>query len=123
MKRKIFEIIEKSHGNNKTSFLYDVFMIIVIITSLIPLAFKSAPSFMVWVEWITTVIFIIDYILRWMTADLKLEKGKKSFVLYPFTFLAIIDILSILPTLLIINESLRVLKIFRFIWLNRILIF
>lgn len=115
MRRKIFEIIEKSDGNNKASLVYDIFMIIVIIISLIPLAFKNAPSFFVWVEWITTVIFIIDYILRWATADLKVGKGKKSFILYPFTALAIIDILSILPSILMINETLRVLKVVRFI--------
>ena len=115
MRRKIFEIIEKADGNNKASLVYDIFMIIVIITSLIPLAFKNAPQFFVWLEWITTAIFIIDYILRWATADFKVGKGKKSFILYPVTAMAIIDILSILPSILMINETLRVLKVFRFI--------
>lgn len=115
MRRKIFDIIEKAEDGNRASHIYDVFMIIVIVISMIPLAFKDAPSFFVWVEWITTSIFIIDYILRFITADIKLGKGKKSFILYPFTPMAIIDILSILPTLLVINEALRVLKTFRLI--------
>ncbi len=115
MRRKIFNIIERSDGHNKASSVYDIFMIIIIVVSLLPLAFKEVPELFVWVEWITTSIFILDYILRWMTADLKLEKGKKSFVLYPVTLMAIIDFLSILPTFFIINEALRVLRVFRFI--------
>ncbi len=115
MRKRIFEIIEKADGRNRASYVYDVFMILVIVISLFPLAFKSTPRFFVWCEWITAVIFIIDYLLRWATADLKLSKGKKSFFLYPFTVMAIIDLLSILPSVLMINEALRVLKIFRFI--------
>ena len=42
MKRKrVFEIIERSEGNDLLSTLYDWFMIAIIVLSLIPLAFKS----------------------------------------------------------------------------------
>lgn len=121
MRRKIFDIIEKSNGENKASWIYDIFMIIVIAISLIPLAFKNPPQFFIWTEWCVTAIFAVDYILRWVTADLKLKKGKKSFFLYPFTIMAIIDILSILPSILMINATLRVLKVFRFIRALRVL--
>ncbi len=121
MRRKIFQIIERSDGSSKASYVYDVFMMIVIAVSLIPLAFKEVPLFFVWAEWCTTVIFILDYILRWITADLKLTKGKSSFFLYPFSFMALIDVLSILPSLLMVNEALRVLKVFRFIRALRVL--
>ena len=42
-----------------------------------------------WLDFVSTIIFIIDYLLRLLTADYKLEKGKLSFLLYPFTFLAL----------------------------------
>ena len=46
MKRKrLFEIIEKSEGDDRLSSAYDIFMIIVITASLVPLAFKEENSF------------------------------------------------------------------------------
>ena len=58
-------------------------------------------------------IFIADYILRLLTADFKLRKGEFSFIKYPFTFMAIVDLLSILPSLIMMNGAFRVLKVFR----------
>jgi len=55
----------------------------------------------------------LDYLFRMLTADFKLQKGKLSFLFYPFSLLAIVDLLSILPTFLYFNNSLRLLKIVR----------
>ena len=66
-----------------------------------------------WLDFVSTIIFIIDYILRLLTADYKLGKGKLSFFLYPFTFLALADLLCILPSLFLLNNSLRLFKILR----------
>lgn len=41
--------------------------------------------------------------------------GEKSFIRYPFTFLAIIDLISILPVFPWVNNSLRILRLFRLI--------
>ena len=41
MRKKIFDIIELSDGENRLSSVYDVFMMVVIVLSLIPLAFKT----------------------------------------------------------------------------------
>lgn len=63
---------------------------------------------------ITTVLFIIDYVLRLITADYKLNrKNISSFMRYPFTFWAIIDFISILPTLTALNSSFKLLRLFR----------
>lgn len=67
-----------------------------------------------WSDFVSTIIFIIDYILRLVTADYKLEKGKFSFFLYPFTFLALADLLCILPSLFLLNNSLRLFKFIRY---------
>lgn len=66
-----------------------------------------------YIDIITVVIFIADYLLRLITADYKLEKGIKSFLLYPLTPMAIIDLLSIMPSISLLNSGFRVLKIFR----------
>ncbi len=127
MRKRIFEIIEVAEENDLTSRICDIFMMIVIICSLLPIACKSDEGIFKTIEIVTATIFIIDYILRLMTADLKLGKGWKSFFLYPFTLMAIIDLLSILPSIIVFNEafktfrllrllqSLRVLRIFKFL--------
>jgi voltage-gated potassium channel len=113
MRKRIFEIIEKAEDGDKLSSVYDFFMMVTIILSLLPLTTKSKSPVWSYIDIITVVIFIIDYGMRWVTADYKLQKNGKSFFLYPFTPMAIIDILSILPSVTIINSGFRVLKIFR----------
>lgn len=113
IRKRIFQIIETSSGNDTASSVYDFAMIFVIIASLVPLAFKeSTPTFLV-IDWVTTAIFIVDYLLRLITADHKLQKGAASFLLYPITPLAIIDLLCILPAFVALSSSLRLLKIVR----------
>ena len=41
MRRRVFEIIELSEGNDLFSAIYDYFMMAVIFSSLVPLAFKK----------------------------------------------------------------------------------
>ena len=115
-RKRIFSIIEKSDGKDIVSSIYDYFMIVVIIASLVPLAFKSENKVFFILDKVTVVIFIIDYILRWITADYKFEKkGIVSFVQYPFSFMAIIDLVSILPSITVINNGLKVLRVLRMI--------
>ena len=117
MRKRIYTIIEQAQDNDKVSIAYDLLMQIAIIASIIPLTFvKEYPLFLP-IEKVTVSLFIIDYILRWMTADCKLQKKGWSFVLYPFTGWAIIDLLSILPGLSILNRG---FKIFRMTRLARI---
>lgn len=113
MRKRIYEIIEVAGEHDKISRIYDLFMMVVIVLSLIPLTLKNPPSPFSWMDKIATVIFIADYFLRLLTADLKLQNGALSFLRYPFTFMAIVDLLSILPSLTVMNEAFRVLKIFR----------
>ena len=113
MRKRIFEIIEVGKEGDIWSKVYDVFMMTVIIASLIPLIFKSNLLIFHIIDYITVSIFIIDYILRLVTADYKLCKGKISFIRYPFTFMAIIDLLSILPAFIALSSGFKVLKVLR----------
>lgn len=72
-RKRIFEIIEKSDGKDWISSVYDISMIIVIVVSLLPLAFKTDTPFLQITDKITVAIFIIDYLLRWFTADYNSE--------------------------------------------------
>ena len=113
MRKRIYQIIEVAGENDILSRIYDVFMMVVIVLSLVPIALKSSSGGLGVLEQVTTIIFILDYLLRLVTADFKLEKGGKSFAIYPFTPMAIIDLLSILPSMIAVNGALRVLKVFR----------
>lgn len=112
MRKRLYAIIEPA-VDDIWSNVYDFFMMTVIVVSIIPLAFKETNSLFTVIDHITVSIFIVDYILRLFTADLKLGKSALSFFIYPLTPMAIIDLLSILPSLTFINSGLKLLKIFR----------
>lgn len=112
-RKSLYEIIEVADEQNTLSKLYDWMMMIVIVVSIIPLAVRNANELTKTLDAVTVIIFIIDYILRLLTADLKLKKGKKSFVEYPFTPMAVIDLISILPSVTLLNNSLKLLRLFR----------
>ena len=113
MRKKLYEIIEPSDGKKRLSGIYDFFMMAMIVLSIIPLAFKETNTVFQWIDYVTVAIFILDYVLRLATADLKLGKSAVSFFLYPITPMAVIDLLSILPSVSGLNPGLRLLKVFR----------
>lgn len=116
MRKRLYEIVELAKEGDTWSNIYDFFMMITIFVSIIPLAFKEQSHILSWIDQITVGIFIIDYILRFITADYKLNKnGPASFIRYPFTPMALIDLISILPSITALNSGFRLLKTFRLI--------
>ena len=113
MRKRLYQIIEVSRDGDKISAIYDVTMLIAIVVSIIPLAFKTHYPIFTGIDVITVILFIADYLFRIITADYKLGKGAKSFAIYPFTPMAIIDLLSILPGLSILNSGFKLLRLFR----------
>ena len=112
MRKRIFEIIERAEGNDVASKVYDIIMLIIIFVSLVPLTIKTQTSLLVIIDYVCAYIFIVDYILRWLPADYKISK-KFSFIRYPFTPFAIIDLLAILPTFTGLSPAFRVFKVLR----------
>lgn len=113
MRKRLFEIIEVGQEDDKLSRFYDFFMMLVIIISIIPLMTHTENQLTLIVDRITVCIFIIDYLLRLITADYKLNRGAISFLIYPFTPMALIDLLSILPSITVLKRGFRLLKIAR----------
>lgn len=113
MRSKIYALIREDDTNNLYSDIYDIVMIVAIIMSLIPLAFKDSYPMFNLIEKVCIFIFLTDYFLRFITSDFKLKKGILSFFVYPITPMAIIDMLSILPTITNINNSFRLLRSLR----------
>ena len=113
MRKKLFLIIEPVNNDNKLSNIYDFVMMVTIVISIVPLAFKETNIVFKWIDYITVSIFILDYFLRFITADYKLNKSVASFFVYPITPMAIIDLVSILPSITVLNNGFRLLKLFR----------
>lgn len=113
MRRRIYEMIEKGEQEDKISLYYDRFMIFCIIASVLPLCVKNSTNPVFYrIDRITVFIFIIDYLLRWGTADFKL-KGEKPFLRYPFTFFAVVDLIAILSSLTPLYSTLKAVRILR----------
>lgn len=117
---KIYELIERGSTSNKSSLVYDIIMLISISVSIVPLVFIKEYNVFKWIEIITVSIFIIDYLLRWLTADYKLGKNGWSFLIYPFTPMAIVDILSILPGVCALSSGFKLFRITRLFKILRV---
>ncbi len=115
MLERIYEIIEPADYDvgSKASSIYDGIMLVCILVSMIPLAFKNSNTAFFIIDKVTVFVFIIDYFLRLITAKYKINKGVKSYFIYPFKPLAIIDLLSILPSVVPINSGFKVLRLLR----------
>ena len=120
VRKRIFEIIEQSKDGDKTSLVYDLAMLVVIIVSIIPLTFAHDHPVFHTIEVVTVTIFIIDYLLRWITADYKVGRRGWSFLIYPFTGWAIIDLLSILPGLSIMGKGFKIFRVTRMLRILRL---
>lgn len=120
MRRRLFEIIEKGQKGDRLSTVYDIVMLFAIVVSIIPLMFFEELKWFRYVEVVTVIVFVIDYLLRWFTADLKMEKKAWSFVLYPFTPMAIIDLLSILPGFNVLGQGFKIFRVTRLLKILRL---
>lgn len=124
IRTRIYGFIESSDLKPLPSRIYDCVMMVAIFCSLLPLATHSNARIFLILDIIPCCLFIVDYLLRWFTADIATgQKGLKPFLLYPFSPMAIVDLLSILPTLSAISEVFKVLRISRLFRIFRILKF
>ena len=124
MRQKIYNII-RTDQNTTVNDAYDWVMLFCIVISIIPLAFREQYVLFEWFDKVSVTAFIIDYMLRWMTADLQMPNRPRwqAFLLYPFTAFAIIDLLSILPSFIVVNKALKLFRITRMLKIIRVLKF
>lgn len=108
--------------------IFDIVLLIVILLSIIVVMLESIRmlnaeySFTFWtIEWVVTLLFTIEYVLRVVSL--------KKPLTYVFSFMGIVDLLSLLPTYvgifiegteaLMVIRSVRFLRIFRILKLSR----
>ena len=116
VRRRIYRMVEASASKDRLCVVYNRAMVVVILISLIPLFFKENYSVFQMIDYCAATIMLADYVMRWSTADFKLGKGKLSFLVYPLTFFALIDLISVVPMLV---PDILELQIFRVVRLAR----
>lgn len=129
IKQRIFEIVEKAN-NDKASKVFDISIITLILINVVLAIVDTfnVPSkvskYFNCIEIFSVIIFTIEYICRLYTADLLYPNLSpfRARIKYIFSFMAIIDLLAILPFYLpfIIPIDLRVLRMIRIVRLLRI---
>ncbi|MCP1102713.1 voltage-gated potassium channel [Aequitasia blattaphilus] len=115
MRKKLYSLVEKAEKNNSISFFYDWLIMGASILSILPMMFRDVPQEVTeWIETPTVYLLFFDYMLRWFTHDYRRKSTSKwSFVLYPFTPLAIMDLMGILPSLGLLHGSFKAFRLFR----------
>ena len=114
IRKKIFDAVSVTNADDKISSIYNKVMLVAIIASIVPMAFKQDTQALRVIDQVTVTLFIIDYALRWITADYnKPQHGRAAFALYPVTPWAIIDLLAILPSMTPLSSGFRLLKLLR----------
>jgi len=96
-RKDLYEIIFEA--DTKSGKIFDLLLIIFILISVLAVILDSVEriniqyhSLLIWIEWIITVFFTVEYIVRIWTAP-------KPFK-YIFSFYGLIDFLAIIPTYL-----------------------
>ena len=121
LRESIYKLVEPRNKENLASRLYDIVMLIVIAMGIFPLMYRTPHKLFWYFDLISGICFIIDYILRWCTADFESKRGKvAAFLIYPFTPMAIIDLLSILPIFNLLGPTFKVFRVSRMLKILRV---
>ncbi|NME71495.1 ion transporter [Flammeovirga aprica] len=128
--QKAFQIVEKSDGTNKTSKVFDIFIMSLILLNVLSVILESHQSlyetyrkeFYVF-EQFSVLIFTIEYLMRVITAKHKYPNKSRIGAIFAFifSFYGLIDLLAIVPSYLILaNFDLRFIRILRLFRLFRL---
>jgi voltage-gated potassium channel len=129
IRKRIFEIVERSQGNDLASSVFDVSLIILILFNIAAVIAASFSDFAAAhavglhrFEVFSIIIFTIEYLLRLWTAPDKYLKVKHPYLKHIFSASAVIDLLAILPFFLpfLIPVDLRFLRVIRLLRIIRV---
>lgn len=130
LKSRVYNLIRDDDENDLLSNIFDGVIITLIIINVILVIAQTfslpatVETVFYYIELVSVIIFSIEYFLRVWTSDMIRPEMRpfKARLIYVFSFMAIIDILSILPFYLpfLIPIDLRVLRILRVLRLFRV---
>jgi voltage-gated potassium channel len=114
MRKRIYSIVTRGAGDDHVSKTYDIFIMIVALLSITPMMSKTLTPLLSTIDLITVYILFADYIFRWVTYDyVSKREGILPFVLYPVTPFALMDLVSLLPSLGLLGDAFRIVRLFR----------
>lgn len=128
-KERIFDIISKDDGDNRASRIFDLLIMALIVLSIVSIVLESFDSlssrykdvFSAF-EVFTVAVFTLEYVLRIWTADLLYPEAKRPRLRYVVSFMAVIDLLAILPFYLpFLSSDFHILRMMRLLRLFRLL--
>lgn len=131
---RLFEIIQIGNDKDTPSRAFDIGITLVIVVNILVaflMTFDSLDSYrnvFYIIEFATTIIFTIEYILRLLTADYLYPKKSKAMAVLSFvlSFYGLVDFLSFFPfylpfvslTGMAVFRLIRVIRIFRLFRIN-----
>ena len=128
-KKRIFDIIQIGNKDDFVSRAFDFFIVIAIVVNIAVLFLETFDSMAGYshilrsIEFITILIFLIEYVLRiWTSEYLYPDKSKRKAVLrFLVSFDGIVDLCTILPFFFLSGfVALRMLRVVRILHLFRI---
>ena len=129
IKRRIYEILDKARTGDAASRIFDLAMMTMIIVNILAIFIetfdipRSLHLFLDNFEIISVIAFTVEYILRLWVAPYQYPDLPpwRARIKYFFTFMAIVDLLAILPFYvpILFFDDLRILRVFWLIKANR----
>lgn len=129
MKKKLYDLLENDELNNGKKFLFDIFLAIIILVSIVFIFLENEkgvlPPILEIIDKGITWLFIIEFILRFYVAtDFRKDVKTQNFgyavlqkIKWFFRLTTIIDFLAIIPSI----KFFRIFRTLRFLRLFRIL--
>lgn len=131
LKQAIFNILEVSGPEDRIGRIFDIFLISLILLNVVALILETvqpiedaAGTFFYRFELFSVMFFSVEYLLRiWIiTLDPRFSHPVSGRLRYMVTFIALIDLLAILPFFMpMLNIDLRFLRLFRIFRIFRLL--
>jgi voltage-gated potassium channel len=131
-RKRTFELLEVAKPGDHSSKFTDIFLVALILINVIAMVFGTVESvrqairpYLYCLEYFSVVVFTIEYLLRIWSIVEKTAKSSliKSRIQYALSFMALIDLFAILPSIIpmIIPIDLRFLRLFRLLRMTRVL--
>ena len=129
-KKRVFDIIQIGNKEDIPSRIFDIFISAVVIINILVMFLETFPElspilfFLKATEYVTIIIFCIEYLLRIWTSDLLYPRKSKmrSALKFIFSVEGIIDLLTILPFFFldgfVVFRMLRIVRIFHLFRIN-----
>lgn len=130
LKKKIFDTIQIGDKSNVLSRIFDIFIVVVILSNIAVMFMQTyeelTPYYGVFriIEWVTTGIFCVEYVLRIWTADFLYPTCTRYKAIGKFlvSYDGVVDLLTIIPVFFlsgfVVFRMLRVVRIFHLFRIN-----